>query len=87
MKTSEWIASPEKLRENSRRAIERDKAQAEKARRDKKDKAQKIIIAVLFIAITGLLIRSINKMDADFMKDCTAGGNSVEFCQRAIDGQ
>lgn len=87
MKTKEWIVSPAKLRENSRRAIERDRAQAEEARRQKRETAQKIIIAVLLIAITGLLIRSINRMDNEFMKNCTEAGNSVTFCQRAIDGQ
>ena len=87
MKTKEWIVSPAKLRENSNRAIERDRAQAEEARRQKRKTAQKIITAVLLIAITGLLIRSINRMDNKFMKNCTEAGNSVTFCQRAIDGQ
>ena len=87
MKTNEWIVSPEKLKENSIRAIERDRAQAEEARRQKRETTQKIIITGLLIAITGLLIRTINKMDNEFMKNCTEAGNSVTFCQRAINGQ
>lgn len=87
MRTKEWIVSPAKLRENSQRAIERDRRIAEEARRAKIEKAQRIAIAILLIAITGLLLRSINKMDNEFMKNCTEAGNSVTFCQRAIDGQ
>lgn len=87
MKTNEWIISPEKLRENNRKAIERDRAQEAETRRRRIETAQRIAIAILLIAITGLLIRSINKMDNEFMKNCTEAGNSVTFCQRAINGQ
>lgn len=87
MKTNEWIVSPEKLRENNRKAIERDRAQETETRRRRIETAQRIAIAILLIAITGLLIRSINKMDNEFMKNCTEAGNSVTFCQRAINGQ
>lgn len=87
MKTNEWIVSPEKLRENNRKAIERDRAQEAETRRRRIETAQRIVIAILLIAITGLLIRSINKMDNEFMKNCTEAGNSVTFCQRAINGQ
>ena len=87
MKTNEWIVSPEKLRENNRKAIERDRAQETETRRRRIETAQRIAIAILLIAITGLLIRSINKMDNEFMKNCTEAGNSVKFCQRAINGQ
>ena len=86
MKTNEWIVSPEKLRENNRKAIERDRAQETETRRRRIETAQRIAIAILLIAITGLLIRSINKMDNEFMKNCTEAGNSVTFCQRAING-
>ena len=87
MKTNEWIVSPEKLRENNRKAIERDRAQETETRRRRIETAQRIAIAILLIAITSLLIRSINKMDNEFMKNCTEAGNSVTFCQRAINGQ
>ena len=87
MKTNEWIVSPEKLRENNMKAIERDRAQEAETRRRRIETAQRIAIAILLIAITGLLIRSINKMDNEFMKNCTEAGNSVTFCQRAINGQ
>ena len=87
MKTNEWIVSPEKLRENNRKAIERDRAQEAETRRRRIETVQRIAIAILLIAITGLLIRSINKMDNEFMKNCTEAGNSVTFCQRAINGQ
>ena len=87
MKTNEWIVSPEKLRENNRKAIERDRAQEAETRRRRIETAQRIAIAILLIASTGLLIRSINKMDNEFMKNCTEAGNSVTFCQRAINGQ
>ena len=87
MKTNEWIVSPEKLRENNRKAIERDRAQEAETKRRRIETAQRIAIAILLIAITGLLIRSINKMDNEFMKNCTEAGNSVTFCQRAINGQ
>ena len=87
MKTNEWIVSPEKLKENNRKAIERDRAQEAETRRRRIETAQRIAIAILLIAITGLLIRSINKMDNEFMKNCTEAGNSVTFCQRAINGQ
>lgn len=87
MKTNEWIVSPEKLRENNRKAIERDRAQEAETRRRRIETAQRIAIAILLIAIIGLLIRSINKMDNEFMKNCTEAGNSVTFCQRAINGQ
>ena len=87
MKTNEWIVSPEKLRENNRKAIERDRAQEAETRRRRIETSQRIAIAILLIAITGLLIRSINKMDNEFMKNCTEAGNSVTLCQRAINGQ
>ena len=87
MKTNEWIVSPEKLRENNRKAIERDRAQEAETRRRRIETAQRIAIAILLITITGLLIRSINKMDNEFIKNCTEAGNSVTFCQRAINGQ
>lgn len=87
MKTKEWIVSPEKLRENSRKAIERDRAQEAETRRRRIETAQTIAITILLIAIIGLLLRSINRMNKEFMKNCTEAGNSVKFCQRAIDGQ
>lgn len=87
MNTKEWIVSPEKLRENSRKAIERDRAQEAETKRSRIETAQRIAIAILLIAITGLLIRTINKMDNEFMRNCTEAGNSAAFCQRAINGQ
>ena len=45
------------------------------------------LLAMIFLTIIILiLLFIIAKMDANFIEQCTANGNSYEFCRRATDG-
>ena len=45
------------------------------------------LLAMIFLSIIILiLLFIITRTDANFIKQCTANGNSLEFCQRAIYG-
>lgn len=45
------------------------------------------LLAMIFLSIIILiLLFIIARMDANFIKQCTANGNSLEYCTRAIYG-
>lgn len=45
------------------------------------------LLAMIFLSIIILVLLSIiAKIDANFMEQCTANGNSTEFCTRALLG-
>ena len=86
MKESEWIISPEKLKENHLRAIERDRNRIAIKKENKKNRITGILSGIILTAIVVLLVTSMKNMSDDFMEQCTTA-NSYSFCMRAMDGR